>query len=52
MADEESVKVLREIRELQQKTLDAQRQLLMLLLPIFALMTIATILGLTGFFSH
>lgn len=50
--DDESVKVLRELRDLQQKTLDAQRQLLMLLLPIFALMTIATILGLTGYFHR
>ena len=46
--DDETVKLLREIRDLQQKTLDAQRQLLMFLLPIFALMTIATILGLAG----
>ena len=49
--DEETVKLLREIRDLQQKSLDAQRQLLMFLLPIFALMSIATILGLAGFFS-
>lgn len=50
--DDETLKVLREIKDLQQKSLDAQKQLTMLLLPIFALMTIATILGLTGFFGR
>jgi hypothetical protein len=45
------VKVLREIRDLQQKTLDATRQQNLLLLPIFTLLVIGLVLGLTGFFA-
>jgi hypothetical protein len=49
--DDEMLRVLREVRDLQQKTLDAQKQQVLILLPIFALMTMAMVLGLAGFFS-
>ncbi len=48
--NEPVVKLLEEIRSLQQKSLDTQRQLAMFVLPIFALLTISIVLGLTGFF--
>ena len=48
--DEDTLKVLREIRDLQQKSLDAQQRLVLLVLPIFALMTMMSVLALAGFF--
>ncbi len=50
--DDQVVALLKEIRDLQQRTVDGQRQALLFVLPIFALMTIAIILALTGFFAH
>lgn len=50
--DQELLTVVRELRDLQQKTLDTQRQQQLLMLPIFVMLAIATILGITGFLSH
>lgn len=47
---DETVALLREIRDLSKGQYETQKQFLFVLLPIFALMTIMTILGLTGFF--
>ena len=47
---DETVALLREIRDLNKAQYETQKQFLFVLLPIFALMTIMTILGLTGFF--
>jgi hypothetical protein len=53
MADnDEELKLLREMRDLQQKSLDTQRIQNLLVLSIFALTVIALVLGLTGFFSN
>lgn len=41
--------VLREIRDLDREMLAAQKAHMWILLPIFALLAIMTILGLTGF---
>lgn len=49
--DASTVALLREIRDVQQKMLDTQTRFLWVLLPIFALLTILTILGLAGFFG-
>jgi hypothetical protein len=49
-SDEGVVTLLKEIRELQQRSLDVQSRFLFMLLPIFVLLTIITILGLTGYF--
>ena len=48
---EQMLSLLREIRDLQRETLSAQRMYLWILLPIFALLTILVILGLSGFFG-
>ena len=51
MADDDKVlEVLQEIRELQRQQVETQHKYNWVLLPIFVILTIAAILGLTGFF--
>jgi hypothetical protein len=50
MADDEMLAVLKEIRDLQKQQLDTQHKYTWVLLPIFVILAIMAILGLTGFF--
>lgn len=47
MADEDTVKLLTEIRDLQREALDRQNRFLWVLVPIFAVLCIQTVLTLT-----
>jgi len=50
--DDDTLAVLKEIREIQKKQLDQQARFLWVLLPIFAALAMILILGMTGFFAE
>ncbi len=49
--DEDTVALLKEIRDIQKKQLDHQARFLWVLLPIFTALAMILIFGLTGFFA-
>lgn len=50
--DDDMLKLLTEIRDIQKKQLEQQARFLWVLLPIFAAISMILILGLTGFFAE